>query len=169
MHPTPRVFPGRSKHAPWQKATPPARPNNVTDLRARGTTRRRQRTHRHVVMITLISLSRCRCRRRASHLGSFLHLVEAPHDHLALGGLANVFRGVLEGVGEEGESCGTFDGVDCARVQWRQSCVSKKEASRTKRERTRHDKTLERDLVGNGRVWEDERAGGDVVNVGRRG
>ena len=53
-----------------------------------------------------------RCRHCPPHLGPFLHLVKAPHDHLALGRLANVFRGVFERVGEEGEPCGAFDGVD---------------------------------------------------------
>ena len=64
--------------------------------------------------INIILCSRCRCRHRSSHLGAFLRLVKAPHDHLALGRLANVFRRALEGVGEEGESCGSFDRVDCA-------------------------------------------------------
>lgn len=52
-----------------------------------------------------------RCRYRPSHLWPFLCLVETTHDHLALGALADMFRRVLEVVGEEGETCRAFDGV----------------------------------------------------------
>lgn len=156
---------------------PPARPNGVGDLRPRaepmdekGKGESEDVNEPTDMSSSLYHLSRCR--HRASHLGALLRVVEAPHDHLALGGLADVFRGVLEVVGEEGESCGTFDGVDCARVR-EQSYVSTKgdveDEIRVESKHTWHDKTLERDVVGNGRVWEDERAGGDLVDVGRRG
>jgi len=77
-----------------------------------------------------------------------------------------MFRGVLEVVGEEGEPCGAFDSVDCMGTQARQSGFH---IQRTQEQRTWRDKTLERCFVGDDRVWEDECAGGDFVDVGRRG